>query len=41
LLDLLEPGTNKTMRASLREVAQKLGAPGASQRAAEQIMKVL
>ena len=37
LLELLEPDTNKAMRASLREVAHKLGAPGASQRAAEAI----
>jgi lipid-A-disaccharide synthase len=27
LLELLEPETNKTMRASLREVAHQLGAP--------------
>ena len=41
LLELLEPETNKTMRESLREVAHRLGEPGASQRAAEQILKVL
>jgi lipid-A-disaccharide synthase len=41
LLQLLEPETNKAMRESLREVAQKLGPPGASQRAAEQILKLL
>jgi lipid-A-disaccharide synthase len=41
LLELLDPETNKTMRANLREVAHRLGQPGASQRAAEQILKVL
>jgi lipid-A-disaccharide synthase len=41
LLELLEPETNKAMRKSLREVAQRLGQPGASQRAAEQILKSL
>lgn len=39
LLKLLEPETNKSMRASLRDVAHKLGDHGASQRAAEQILK--
>jgi len=34
LLQLLEPETNKAMRKSLRDVARKLGQPGASQRAA-------
>jgi lipid-A-disaccharide synthase len=37
LLPLLEPATNKAMRESLREVAHRLGEPGASQRAAELI----
>jgi len=41
LLELLEPETNKSMRESLRAVAQKLGDPGASQRAAEVILKFL
>jgi len=41
LLQLLEPDTNKAMRESLREVAQKLGEPGASKRAAEQIVRIL
>jgi lipid-A-disaccharide synthase len=41
LLELLEPETNRTMRESLREVAHKLGEPGASQRAAEVIVKFL
>ena len=41
LLKLLEPETNKTMRENLREVAHKLGEPGASQRAAEVIVNFL
>jgi lipid-A-disaccharide synthase len=41
LLKLLEPGTNRVARASLRDVAGKLGQPGASQRAAELIVKFL
>jgi UDP-N-acetylglucosamine:LPS N-acetylglucosamine transferase len=41
LLELLEPETNSAMRASLREVAHKLGDPGASQRAADVILKFL
>jgi lipid-A-disaccharide synthase len=41
LLELLEPETNRTMRASLREVAHKLGEPGASQRAANAILLAL
>jgi lipid-A-disaccharide synthase len=41
LLELLEPETNKSMRASLRDVAHKLGDPGASQRAAEVILNFL
>ena len=39
LLELLEPKTNQAMRASLREVAHRLGEPGASRRAAEAIVK--
>ena len=41
LLQLLEPETNKAMRESLREVARRLGQPGASERAAELILKYL
>ena len=41
LVELLEPESNKAMRASLSEVARKLGQPGASQRAAESIVKFL
>jgi lipid-A-disaccharide synthase len=41
LLELLDPETNRTMRESLREVAHKLGEPGASQRAAEVIVEFL
>jgi lipid-A-disaccharide synthase len=41
LLKLLEPETNQAMRAKLREVAQRLGQPGASERAAELILKSL
>jgi lipid-A-disaccharide synthase len=41
LLQLLEPETNKAMRQSLREVAQRLGQPGASQRAAAVIARFL
>jgi lipid-A-disaccharide synthase len=41
LVKLLEPKTNKAMRASLRDVAHKLGDPGASQRAAELIVKYI
>jgi lipid-A-disaccharide synthase len=41
LLDLLEPGTNKAMRETLREVAHRLGEPGASQRAAAVIARFL
>jgi lipid-A-disaccharide synthase len=41
LLELLEPETNSAMRASLREVLHKLGDPGASQRAADVILKFL
>ena len=38
LVKLLDPETNASMRASLRDVAHKLGDPGASKRAAEQIL---
>jgi lipid-A-disaccharide synthase len=38
ILKLLEPETNSSVRSSLRNVAHKLGDPGASQRAAEQIL---
>lgn len=41
LLELLEPKTNQAMRASLREVAHRLGEPGASKRAAELILSFL
>jgi lipid-A-disaccharide synthase len=41
LLELLDPETNGTMRESLREVAHKLGEPGASQRAADVIVNFL
>ena len=41
LMKLLDAGTNERMREQLREVKQKLGAPGASQRAAESILKFL
>ena len=39
LIKLLEPDLNKTMRERLRDVAHKLGEPGASQRAAELIVQ--
>src|SRR5215213_3218246 len=41
LLALLEPETNRIMRESLREVAHKLGEPGASSRAADLIIAEL
>ena len=41
LLKLLEPETNRAARSSLRDVARKLGEPGASERAAKAIMKIL
>lgn len=40
LLRLLEPEANTAARANLREVARKLGDPGASQRAAELILSL-
>ncbi|HJT26873.1 MAG TPA: lipid-A-disaccharide synthase [Pyrinomonadaceae bacterium] len=39
LLKLLDPDVNKKLRERLREVAHKLGEPGASQRAAELIVQ--
>lgn len=41
LSEFLEPEANKQMRATLREVAHKLGQPGASQRAAELVLRFL
>ena len=41
LLELLEPETNKAMRESLRDVAHRLGEPGASQRAAGFVTRFL
>jgi lipid-A-disaccharide synthase len=41
LLKLLEPEPNKAMRESLRDVAHKLGDPGASSRAADVILRFL
>ena len=41
LLGLLEPERNRAVRATLHEVTEKLGAGGASKRAAEQILKFL
>lgn len=41
LLKLLEPDVNKRMRERLRDVAHELGESGASQRAAEVIVKFL
>jgi lipid-A-disaccharide synthase len=41
LVKLLEPETNRVMRANLRNVAHKLGEPGASRRAAERIIEFL
>ena len=41
LLELLEPEKNKAMRESLRDVAHKLGEPGASARAADVIVNFL
>ena len=41
ILKLLEPETNKAMRATLRDIAHKLGDPGASERAAELIIEFL
>jgi len=41
LLQLLDPKKNKEARAELRNVAHRLGQPGASERAAELILKSL
>ena len=41
ILKLLEPETNKSMRASLRSVGEKLGEPGTSRRAADRIIEFL
>jgi UDP-N-acetylglucosamine:LPS N-acetylglucosamine transferase len=41
LLKLLDPQTNKTARENLRAVAHKLGEPGASERAAELILRLI
>ncbi len=41
LLELLQPETNKAMRESLRDVAHRLGEPGASLRAAEAIVRII
>ena len=41
LLDLLDPEKNKAMRERLHEIANKLGEPGASSRAADLILKFL
>lgn len=38
---LLEPGENSRVRRELADVAQKLGAPGASRKAAEAIMRTV
>ena len=41
LMRLLKPETNQAMRKSLKEVAAKLGPPGASHRAANAVLKFL
>jgi lipid-A-disaccharide synthase len=41
LLDLLEKDRNASMRTELKRVAEKIGEPGASRRAAEAIMKFM
>jgi len=41
LLGLLEKDRNASMRSELKEVADKIGAPGASRRAAETILKFI
>ena len=41
LLKLLEPETNKATRENLRDVAHRLGQPGASNRAAELILRTI
>jgi lipid-A-disaccharide synthase len=39
LLSLLEPGPNSAMRSELKSIAEKIGEPGASARAAQAILK--
>jgi lipid-A-disaccharide synthase len=41
LLDLLDPDRNAAMRTELKEVAEKIGDPGASDRAAQAILNFL
>jgi lipid-A-disaccharide synthase len=41
LLDLLEPARNASMRSELKEVVEKIGDPGASDRAARAILEFL
>jgi len=41
LISLLDPQRNAQMRAELREVARKIGEPGASQRAAQAILNFM
>src|SRR5882672_2414971 len=41
LLKLLNPDRNSSMRSELKEVAEKIGDPGASERAAQAILKFL
>jgi len=41
LLKLLEPSTNRAARESLRDVARKLGQPGASERSAQSVLNFL
>src|SRR5205814_3903742 len=41
LLRLLDPKSNAAMRAELREVAQQIGEPGASDRAARAILQFI
>jgi len=41
LLRLLEPEGNASMRTELKSVAEKIGAPGASGRAADAVLSFL
>ena len=41
LLALLDPDRNRAMRDELKSVAQKIGAPGASSRAAQAILEFM
>jgi lipid-A-disaccharide synthase len=41
LLCLLEPARNAAMRSELKSVAEKIGEPGASARAAQEILKFI